>query len=174
MATTVISRSEDHLYSIDSDPVHYYWTGITNNSNQALVIIHYPAIIGIFFKNDGEITTTQQRLLSSRTRDVATRFGLREAFAQEDEVFHSWMEAIGFHQQVIRVKRFFSPEYHIGILDFPQLFTDILQHPTHYSEDEYRVAERELDRWSRLGLFELWLNDATNIWIDQSGEIESS
>lgn len=176
---TVMSKSflrePNYLYSVEGYSHHGYWTGTTANRLQALVVVLVPNIVAILFDEKGNLVRVEERAISSETLATANRIGFHEAFrTQGDQEVSAWLGWLGVHESVVKVKRFFLPNYHIGILDFPGFFQEVLQHPSAYSEDEQRVAERERVRWFNEGLFELWLNDATNLWITNTGQIESS
>lgn len=168
-------REPNYLYSIEGYPHHGYWTGTTADHLQALVVVLSPTIVAIFFDGEGNLVGVQERAISQETLAMAHRIGFHEAMrTQGDQEISAWLDSLGVHESVIKVKRFFLTDYHVGIVDFPQVFQEVLQHPSAFSEDEQRVAESERVRWSNEGLFELWLNDATNLWITSTGQVESS
>jgi hypothetical protein len=174
MTTVSFLRDSDHLYWIEGYPHHGYWTGTTADGSQVLVVILAPHIIAIFFDHEGNLLEVQERRLSPSTLAMAEK-GIYAGFRrQSDEDVSSWLDSLGIHESVIKVKRFFLPDYHVGIVDFPQFFQDILRNPSAYSEDEQRGAESAKARWFKEGIFELWLNDGTNLWITSTGQVESS
>lgn len=179
MVVVMMSRSflrePNRLYSIEGYPHHGYWTGTTPARTQVLVVVLSPKIIAIFFDEKGNLVGVQERAISSEMLAMAHRIGFHEALrTQGDQEISDWLDSLGAHESVVKVKRFFLTDYHIGIDDFPRVFQEVLQLPSAYSEDEKRVAESERLRWQKDGLFELWLNDATNLWITSTGQVESS
>lgn len=83
------------------------------------------------------------------------------------------MKSVGFKEGAICVRAFFLPGNHIGILDFPQYYSDVLLHPAQYSADEVHLAQEELNRWVKEGLFELWVGAGRDVWINGLGKIDS-
>src|SRR5947209_3078285 len=137
-------RDPEYLYAIEGYPHHLYWTGMTADDAQALVLVHLPDLIAIFFDQDGNLLKVQQRKLSTKTLTLVNRVGIRDVFRQYgDEELSSWLRSLGFHESVIKVKRFFLPSHHVGVVDFARSLQQILENPTAYSEDERRVAEAE-------------------------------
>jgi hypothetical protein len=174
METSYI-RDANHLYLIEGYPSRFYWTGTIAEALQLLVVVQVPSIIAIVFDRNGDLVRVERRMLSSSTIEAAERVGFREFFQEQgDRELSSWLHSLGFQEAVIKVKRFYLPDYHIGIVDFPRFFQDVLCNPSAYSEDEQRLAQTQRDRWFTEGLFELWLNEGTDLWVTATGEIESS
>jgi hypothetical protein len=169
------ARDSNHLYFIEGYPSRLYWTGTIAEGLQLLVVIQVPFFIAIVFDRNGDLVRVERRMLSSSTIAAAEQIGFRDFFREQGDREHSsWLHSLGFQEAVIRVKRFYLPDYHIGIVDFPRFFQDVLCNPSDYSEDEQRLAQSQRDRWFAEGLFELWLNEGTDLWITATGEIESS
>jgi hypothetical protein len=164
----------DELYTIQGSPYDYY-AGVTADGLQMLIVVAVPHFISLSFDREGNLIEVQRRLLSETTRLTADRFGIHEALAGPlDEELDSWLRAFGFREAPIRVKAFFCADYHIGIKSFPEYYTSIIINPAAYTADERQIAQAERKRWSSEGVFELWLNEGVNLWIDRSGQVESS
>jgi hypothetical protein len=176
-----IVRDPNHLYCIHGYPDRGYETGITGSGSQVLLVHQFPSVIAVYFDRNGNLFDVQIRTLSPLTQAVAKNYGFRALFGDDvgTEELSAWLRSLQFVDAVIRVKRFFLPEYHIGIVDFPACFRETLQDPLGdpddaLQEDHLRIAQQELIRWSQEGVFELWLNPGMDLWIDKTGEIESS
>lgn len=175
MSMSWFSRNKDYLYTIQSDPFYYY-TGVTSDGFQALLVLYYPSVITLLFDSDGNLVEVSETPLSESMQREAERYGFYDTFLQEGAerkiLWH--IEQRGFKQEPIKVKRFFLPQYHIGIEDFPEGFREILLQPSHYSTEDLLLAENASNRWLSEGMFELWLNPDSYRWIKGGGEIESS
>jgi hypothetical protein len=169
-----LSRNDNYLYSIQEDPFYYY-TGVTSCGLQVLAVLYYPSIVTVLFDTDGNLLSVSERLLPESTRSTVDQCGFTEAFLSgEDRAIISHLQELGFTRRPIRVKRFFLPQYHIGITDFPEVFRSMLEQPSRFTAEERNTAENELQRWSIEGLFELWLNPDSYRWINRSGHVQSS
>ena len=167
-------RDDHYLYYIAPDPFYYY-TGTTTSGFQVLAVLYYPSVIMLVFDQDGNFIRASEVSLSQTTRYSVEQHGFYDGFLQRGaQEIESHLQGQGLIKGRIRVKRFFLPEYNIGIRDFPESFTQTLQDPLHYSAEELEIAQAELKRWAADGLFELWLNADSNRWIDLSGRIQSS
>jgi hypothetical protein len=169
------TRSPGYLYPIIGYPDRFFWTGTTSSGQQVLMVIKFPDIVALFFDQEGELQEIIERPLAASTVILAEQVGIREAFArQTDPTLLSWITEFGFQEGPIEVKRFFLPEYHIGIIDFPPSFQEVIINPTAFSIDEQLIASSERERWFNDGLFQLWLNDKKELWIAKDGQIDSS
>jgi hypothetical protein len=140
-----------------------------------LVVVQIPNIIGLFFDDAGSLLTVESHPFSSSVLRAVQTTGIREAFCTGgDEELNRLLSRLGFVEAVIKVKRFFLPAYHVGIIDFPAYYEEVLRNPEICSEDERSIARQTYSRWFDEGLFELWLNSGTDLWITNTGEIESS
>jgi hypothetical protein len=96
-------------------------------------------------------------------------------FSAEDTVaLQNWFQRVRLELATIRVKRFALLQHQLMINDFPRYYQDMLQHPEGCSNEEHAFAQRELDRWSVEGLFELSLHDDYDVWINDSGQIQAT
>jgi hypothetical protein len=167
------SAETDRSYTIRGSSYDFF-TGVTTDGLQMLVVIACPYFISFLFDREGNLIESQEKLLSEKTRSTFARYGSYEALARAiDEELSSWFHALGFQEKPITVKQFFHPGHHIGIKEFPEYYSAILRNPTAYSPDENQLAQAEFKRWSSAGLFELWLNEGVNLCIDRSGQVES-
>jgi len=172
---SVIIRASDYLYSIEGYPNHLYWTGRADNLIQMLFVIQFPYTIAFSFSEVGALINVEKKRLTRASIQLEKEVGIREVFSMGgDKRLAEWLISLDFRESVIRVRKFYLDAYHIGIADFARSFEKILRKPSSYSEDELRIADREKSRWSREGVFELWLNKRTNLWINSTGQIESS
>jgi hypothetical protein len=168
------SREDDYLYTIKEDPTYYY-TGTMTHGRQAVAVIYYPSVITVVFDEMGHFVDVTDKPLPESTKNMIDQRGFTEAFVggADREILTSLRES-GFREQPVKVRRFFLPRYHIGIRDFPETFCDVLANPSMFSPEERALAEQEAQRWSREGLFELWLNSDSYRWINRDGEVEAS
>ena len=168
-------RDPECLYRIEGYPHHLFWTGHIVDGKQLLVVVFFPHFLVIFFNEEGIFLGDEKNLLSPLTVAAAKQFGIGEVFRRgDDRIMSSRLHSLQFCEGPISVRRFFLPQYNIGIIDFPELFKEMLMDSPGYSQDEVQVAQSELVRWFREGLFELWLNKAKCLWILGDGQIESS
>jgi len=175
MDTDMLERESTYLYSIRGYPHKFFWTGKTAGGLQVLVVICYPRIVTTFFDPQGKFVDVQERILSESTRILADKHGIREAFErQDDPELVCWLLDLGFLEDGIKVRKFFLPNYHIGIRDFPRYYSQVLCSPSEYNEDERNLAREAIAAWPREGLFELWLNDRTDVWVNRSGHLDAS
>lgn len=158
-----LTRGESAVYPIKGDDVDWH-AGIISSGEQILVVLFFPTILALRFSANGELVG-----LMSVSGFPSQSIGVFSQ--QDDERLQDWLKDIGFRPSLIRIKRFFLPEYNIGISDLSQMFKKYLLHPNQFDRDEVDFAERESQRWSAKGLFELWLNEWTDVWIDGMGEI---
>lgn len=169
-----LSRNSDYLYTIDEDPTYYY-TGRNEHGQQALLVLYYPLFIQVLFDESGKLLEIQEHPLPESTRAMIDQNGFTEAFLQgADQAVVNQFRKSGFLPAPITIQRFFFSKYHIGINDFPDCFQDVLHNPSNHSADECSIATSEADRWSREGLFELWLNPGSYRWIERHGQIQAS
>jgi hypothetical protein len=134
-----------------------------------------PHLVGLFFDQEGNLVDVQVRTLSLLEIPVSDAVERHRDTVKAGEVeLMNWLDSLGFEEGIIKVKRFFLEDYYIGILDFPECFKQVLLNPSGYSEDEQIGAQRAVRRWFKEGIFELWLNEGTDLWITSAGEVESS
>jgi hypothetical protein len=175
MNTDLISRNANHNYSIKGYYNHLYWTGVVANDDQVLVVVNTPIYIAVRFNDMGALLSVEQGRLSQVTIATGNRLGIQESFRREmDQDLLFRLHGYGYKESIIHVNRFFLTDYHIGIVDFANCFVEVLESPDAFSTDEVQLAKSELTRWSSEGVFELWLNDSTNLWLTHTGEVESS
>jgi hypothetical protein len=168
-------REPAYLYSLEGYANHGFRTGVDADGAQALAVVLIPNIVLAIFDDAGNFLEVQSHALSADTLATANPCGNRaELRAKTDAELTALLGRIGIHDSTVRLKRFFLKGYGIGIVDFARFFQDVLQSPSAYTEDECRIAEREAHRWENEGIFELWLNEGTNIWMTRAGHIESS
>lgn len=159
-----LSRPESTDYPLQGDEVDWF-TGVTSSGNQLLVIYQFPDVVVVAFTPDGHLSG----LSSPPGMPIDADAGFFSM--KDDDILRSWLLQMGFRTALINVKRFTLPQHHIDIIDLPSNSAKILLHPTLYSDEELAIAQQELKYWSNQGLFELWLNEFTNIWIDKAGAI---
>jgi hypothetical protein len=168
-------RKPDHLYQLWGDPGRYFWTGITANGSQAFIFVWLPNFVTVLFDQGGNLLSVEKRTFSPDTIAKTNKCGLHETRDEEvGQEMEAWFNELQFDECLIAVKRFFLTEYHVGIVDFPRCFQEVLLSPSAFSVDEQIVAQAEHQRWFREGVFVLWLNEGFDLWIAATGEIESS
>jgi hypothetical protein len=169
-----LSRNDNYLYTIKEDPTYYY-TGWMAQKLQTLVVIYHPSLITIFFDEKGYLVEAAVKPLPESTKGLIAQRGFTDAFLKgaDQEILASLRES-GFREGPINVKRFFLSQYHIGIKDFPETFSDILTSPSLFSASDLSFAKEEADRWLDEGLYELWLNPESYRWINRDGDVEAS
>jgi hypothetical protein len=166
MNPLTLFRDDSHLYPICGDDNDFF-TGMTADGLQVLVVVAVPTAIAVFFDREGRLIKNEERHLVD-----AGRTGV---FAETDErQLYSWLQSLGYKKGIILVRRFFISQYHIGVFDFPDSFSDILLSSSNRNQEERDFAQRELNRWASEGLFQLWLNPDTDLWIDSNGNIAST
>jgi hypothetical protein len=151
-------------YPILGDEVDWF-TGVTELHNQLLVVYQFPDVVVVSFTADGRIS--QLRSPPGLPIDEASGF----FSTKDDEILREWLRQVGFQPGLIKVKRFMLPQYHIGIRDVAPSYTSVLLNANVHSQEELLLAQREVEHWSNQGLFELSLNEHTNLWIDKAGTI---
>jgi hypothetical protein len=161
------SQSE-RRYPIKSHASYCFYTGVTSGGRQVLMGLFCPDLLAFFFDAEGN-------LLGVDDRPVPFFRGVPPPYNIYDEriapLLDAWQREIGFRPTTITVKKFFSPEHHIGIEDYPSHFEEILSDPG--ADEEEKRATRDsirlLDEGGQFVLF--WGND---YWLDSSGEVVSS
>ena len=157
------SRDPSTVYLLQGDDVDWQ-TGFTTGGNQLLVVRMFPDVLAIRFTHDGNV----DQMISAP--------GFPSTFSgffsdQDEETLREWLNQVGFQPGLIRIRRFFFPEYHVGISDLPSYFQHILLNPAEHNQDEQAFAQRELLRWSKEGIFELSLGEHNDLWIDKTGQV---
>jgi hypothetical protein len=160
------AREDSTDYSLQGDGVDWY-TGHDHAGHPLLVALQFPNVIVLMFGGDGRL---QDVTIVPGFPTTSQGFFSRD----DDEVLERWFQQTGYHPGAITVKKFSLPDYNIKIADFPHFYQEILKHPEAHQEDEVAFSQRELVRWSTEGLFEFWLNESTDLWIDQAGGIQAS
>ena len=164
MTESAVIRPESTDYPLRGDEVDWF-TGVTQHCNQLLVVYQFPDVVAVSFTPDGYI----YHLSSPPGLPIDEAAGFFSV--EDDEMLRGWLCQIGFRSGLIKVKRFMLPQHHIGIVDVPPAYSNILLHASLHSQDELELAQQEVEHWSNQGLFELSLNEFTNLWIDQTGTI---
>jgi hypothetical protein len=157
-------RDEDYLYPILGSPGDYcFYAGNTKDGMQVLAVIVLPSFVGVLFDASGRPREVEEYPFSSGQTTVVTDVEEREV--------QSWLEEVGYQEALITVRRFFLPDHQTGIKDLPEYYRDILLHPEKYSSDEFDHALTVREGWAKEGLYVLWLNEYTDVWIDHTGTI---
>jgi len=174
MDISYTERGNNNLYAIRGSDYDYY-TGNTRENMQVLVVVWYPLFVCVFFNREGELIEVQEQPMSETARNVFIEDGSSDALkgAVKQEIL-LWQRTVGFQKSAIHVKRFFLAKYHIGILDFPNFYLKVLKDPLVYSEDDRILAQEMIQHWRSEGLYELWLNDEVNLWVNRLGVAQSS
>jgi hypothetical protein len=160
------SRDLLALYHLQGDDVDWQ-TGFTRDGDQLLVIRMFPDVLAIRFTHNGKL----DRIVSVPGFPSSSLGFFSE---QNEEALREWLSQVGFRPGLIRVRRFFLSEHHVGISDLSSYFQNILLSPSKYSQDERAFAQRELFRWSKEGIFELSLGEHNDLWIGKNGQIIAS
>jgi hypothetical protein len=168
---TDLDRDPSYVYTIQGDSM-YYSTGRLANGLQVLAILHLPSVITVEFNSDGDLVSAGETALPDFSRALFKEYTVGEACekgADRGIVIH--LEEKGFVSQPIKVRRFFLPQWHIGIKSFPDgPMRDALENPSAFSADDQAWAIEARERWIQQGLFELWLNPDSDRWINRNGE----
>jgi len=163
ISSVTFQRDPETVYPLLGDDLSWH-TGIAQDGHQVLVVPfpHYDLVS--LFDRTGKLTAVHE-LPRKEEQELVALSG------QENGSLNDFLNRIGFHCSVIRVHRFFLPNYSVGIADIPAFYRDILEHPTTFHNDEHEAAQALLDRWSAEGLFEILLGEHIAMWIDRSGHI---
>jgi hypothetical protein len=159
-----LSRPESTDYPLRGDEVDWF-TGVTPLGNQLLVVYQFPDVVAISFTPDGHVS----HLSSPPGLPIDEASGFFSV--EDDDMLHGWLYQISFQSGLVKAKRFMLPQYHIGIVDMPSVYSNMLLQASLHSQEDLELAQREVEHWSNQGLFELWLNEFTNLWIDKAGAI---
>jgi hypothetical protein len=79
-----------------------------------------------------------------------------------------WKSALGFKERPIMVKRFFLPEYTIGIEEFPLDLADYLANPSEYPTEEQKEFSKDIESWKSAGNFVFFWSESYH--LDKNGE----
>jgi hypothetical protein len=162
----MLSRSESTTYPIQGDGIDWY-TGFDHSDNQLLVVRSFPTVVALSFRRDGDL----QEFFSVPGFPSSSSL----EFSDDDEkALQNWFDEIGFRLSLIRVKRFHLNDYDIAISDLPEEYREALVNPTKQFPEDREVALQRLDRWSKVGLFVLRLNEFVDLWIDGTGQVQAS
>lgn len=174
MSDTRPTRADDYLYALNGSEYEFF-TGVDAQGSQLLFVVCYPRFVAVLFDENGHLVDSTIESLSESAVEAVNKIGFLNALhGRLGEEIDSWFTRRGFVKSPISVKRFYLPQLHIGIKDFPEYLDDIVQRPSDFSEDEQNVAQDVLRRWPLEGIFELWLSEGQNLTIDRLGNIESS
>lgn len=173
------SEGSSHLYPIQSGQ-GYFDAGMTGDGRQALMGLHCPDLVAIFFDASGDLISHEARHLeflqcSGVIVDGEPIDGAVGYYDIYDERIPprivAWQEELEFRPATIRVRRFFLGELGIGIEDHPGHFGEILDDPGASDEEKDDVRD-SMRLWDADGQFVLhWGSD---YWLDDSGEVTSS
>lgn len=162
--TRALSRANSTGYPLRGDEVDWF-TGSARLGSQLLVVYQFPDVVVVSFSQEGHI----ENLISPP--GLPTNEALGFFSAQDDDVLQKWLAQLDFVPGLITVKRFNLPQHHIRIEDLPYHTAQLWLHPELCTHEQRELAQQEIEHWSNQGMFELWLNEHTNIWIDKTGEI---
>lgn len=159
--------SKERLYPIGTDEV-YFGTGVDSGGHQRLVGLLCPNLVMFCFDQVGNLVRTEKRSVSF-FRDAVPPFDIYDE--RLAPLLEEWKEEIGFRPTAIRVKKFWSAEYGVGIEDYPSHFDENLMDPN-TDEDEKTDIKESMKLWDEAGQFVLqWGND---YWLDDTGSVVSS
>ena len=172
-------RSETRIYSIQPEQ-GYFDAGVTGDGRQILMGLYCPALVGIFFDAAGKLINHETRHLeflqaSNVVVDGKPIEGLVRNYDIDDKRIaprmRVWQKELVFRPATIRVMRFFLTELAIGIADYPEYFSEILD-DARASDEEKSDVRDSVRHWDADGQFVLrWGND---YWLDRAGEVVSS
>jgi hypothetical protein len=155
------------LHIIQEDPTYFY-TGRLSDGKQALLVLRWPNIVTVQFDKEGDLVEACETPIPQSFRELVNEHDLVGAFRRSDDgVFSAHLAGRGFVRGAIQVKRFFLPQWRIGISEFSDGLREILENPSEFSADEQRIAESEKKRWAEEGMFQLWLNPGSYRWINE-------
>jgi hypothetical protein len=151
----------------------YFETGTTADGRQVLM----SDLFGVFFDADGVFLGCDTwPLLYEPQYDPRTGRVIRtpEYDAALEAAVDAWKDALGLHEEPIRVRRFYVPEHGIGIEDRPEHYEEFLKAPEldEPDEDERHEMFESIRQWDESGSFVLyWWND---LWVNGEGVVTSS
>lgn len=162
-----MEQGHERRYAIRPNDAYGFHTGFTPNNEQVLMGLSCPKLVAFHFDLEG-------KLLRSSCRPVPFFQGVTPPYRIYDvrlpPLIEAWQKDMGLRLATIKVKKFFSHEYYIGIEDYPSHFQDVLSDPS--SDDEKADVLESMETWGKDGQFVLqWGND---YWLDESGGVVSS
>lgn len=97
-----------------------------------------------------------------------------DAIVDDNEItsgMKDWAEQLQIVTGTISIKKFFVPEYWVGIKDLPDHYQDVLDNPNDY-KSELDDLYVEINEWQSRGDYVLWWND--EYYMSQEGEVIST
>ena len=155
------------LYDIKPDE-SYFSAGITGDGKQVLMGLCCPNLVSFRFDREGNLLGSEQRPVSF-FRGVTPPYDIYDVRLRP--MIEAWKAEIKFLPATIRVRKFYSYEYGIGIEEYPSHFHEILADPDANEREKADIRE-SIELWDKDGQFVLlWGND---YWLDGSGCVVSS
>jgi hypothetical protein len=146
----------------------YFSAGVTPDGAQVLMGLYCPNLVAFRFDRDGSLIGAEQRPVPF-FRGVTPPYDIYDDRIQP--MIGAWKDEMGFRPATIRVGRFYSDEYGIGIEDYPSHFHEMLDDPDADAEEKAGIREA-MELWDADGqCVLLWGND---YWLDGSGHVVSS
>jgi hypothetical protein len=152
-----IPADEDRLYAIAPEPAYQIVTGLIGD-RQVLVFPLRGAFLMLRFSKDGNMLDSTQQSVP-----------VPSAAAQ---IRADWLAAQGFKSRSIKVKRFYLPEFNLGIKQIPDSMREALEEPEQFHPDELEQIYHDIPGWIEDGLFVLCWNE--DYYADANGKVISS
>src|SRR5205814_740764 len=138
------------------------------DKQQVLLGLACPNLLAFRFDQEGNLLWTEQR-------PVPFFQGVTPPYEIYDPrippLMEAWKVEMRFHPAKIKVKKFFSEQFFVGIEDYPSHFQEILNDPAAGDSEKADVLD-SMKLWDKDGQFVLqWGND---YWLDKAGEVVSS
>ena len=145
------------LYPIAPRPAYQIIAGLIGD-NQVLVYPLRQAYLMLRFTKDGVLFNwTEQPIPDPST---AARFR------------KEWLLSQGFKSRTISVKRFYLPEFHLGIKQIPDSMREAIERPERFHPSELGEIYNGIAAWITDGLFVLCWNK--DYYVDGKGRVVSS
>ena len=157
----------DRRYAIRPDE-GYFSAGVIADGQQVLIGLYCPNLVAFRFDRDGKLVGSEQRAVPF-FRSATPPYDIHDERLRP--MLDGWKAEKGFRPETIRVQRFYSDDYGIGIEDYPSHFHEVLDDPAADAEEKADIRV-SMELWDRDGQFVLlWGND---YWLDGSGRVVSS
>ena len=144
-----------HLQGYGSKDEADFYCGAIADGRQVLMGWYGEYVVAYVFTPEGEWAGGSRKLWEGPPRqdnETNGQYNLR-CEPVVDKLIKDWQAEIGFQWETIRIKRFFDPEYLIGIEDVPG-HLQILDEEE--DEAERKELEGMLKRWVESGEYVFW------------------
>ena len=144
-----------HLQGYGSEMRADFYCGTIADGRQILMGGYGEYVIAYYFTPEGEFAGGRRRKWEEPTRQKSEADWqyYRRCEPVVDKLIKDWQAELGFTWGTIRIKRFFDPEYEIGIEDVPGYLQVLDQEE---DEEERRELEEILTNWVAAGEYVFW------------------